>query len=288
MKKLRIPLIILLILAGAGFFLYPKLQVYLSQHNASVAIAGYSASVSGQDDQTIADELKAAQDYNSALSGQDIRDPFAPGSGAVLDSNYQNLLNVNGTMGYLVIPKINVNLPIYHGTSDATLQKGVGHLEGTSLPVGGAGTHAVLTGHTGLPSARLFTDLTELAEGDVFYVHVLSEVLAYQVDQIKVVEPTDTGDLQLTPGQDYVTLMTCTPYGINDHRLLVRGTRIAYDPQTEQNDIAKAPVLTTENRILLRAGIITAAVMLALIVIALLIRRGKNRKNKYQPKHLKK
>ncbi|MCL2343880.1 MAG: class C sortase, partial [Firmicutes bacterium] len=263
MKKIFI--VGLLVLLGVGLVFYPKIADYFSAKNASVAVENYAASVSKIDENAIAEELKKAEDYNSALTGEGIHDPFVPGSGSVMGADYLSLLNIDGTMGYLVIPEINVNLPIYHGASEETLRKGVGHLEGTSLPVGGEGTHAVLTGHTGLTNARLFTDLTELKRGDTFYVHVLGMVLAYQVDQIKVVEPADTSDLLPVEGKDYVTLVTCTPYRVNSHRLLVRGIRIPYTPATAQNTAAPAPVMTQENKLLLRAGLITAAAMLALI-----------------------
>ena len=137
-------------------------------------------------------------------------------------------------MGYVVIPKIDVNLPIYHGTSEEVLQKGVGHLQNTSLPVGGESTHAVLSGHTGLSSAKLFTDLDKLEEGNIFYIKTLGETFAYEVDQIKIVEPHETSDLLIESDKDYVTLVTCTPYGINSHRLLVRGTRIPYTEEVEK------------------------------------------------------
>ena len=140
-------------------------------------------------------------------------------------------------MGHVNIPEINVNLPIYHGTSEEVLQKGVGHLENTSLPVGGEDTHTVLSGHTGLPSAELFNNLSELEEGDEFYLHILGEVLAYKIDQIKVVEPQETSDLLIDPTKDYATLVTCTPYGVNSHRLLVRGTRIPYVENMENEQI---------------------------------------------------
>ena len=281
MKKVL--LVILLLAFGAGLIFYPEIADALSKKNASAAVQNYSAALSQVDAAAIAEELNRAQAYNNALTGTGIKDPFVPGSGVVLGEDYLSILNLGGTMGYVVIPKISVNLPIHHGTADETLRSGVGHLEGTSLPVGGPSTHAVLTSHAGLTNARLFTDLEELEIGDRFYVHVLDEVLAYQVDQIKVVEPQDTRDLIPVRDKDYVTLVTCTPYGVNSHRLLVRGTRIPYSPETRQTDEGKASGLTQEARTLLMAAAITAAVMLVPI-LTVVIRRG--RRDKYIPQHL--
>ena len=273
MKKILISLIILI---GASLFFYPKIAQYFSEKNASFAVQTYSEEVTEIDAETIAEEFQKARDYNKALSGENIGDPFMQGSGVVLSGEYQDILNIGGTMGYLVVPKIDVNLPIYHGTADSVLQKGIGHLEGTSFPVGGHGTNAVLTAHTGLNSAKLFTNLSEMKDGDIFYLNILNETLAYQVDQIKVVEPLDTSALKPVKGEDYVTLVTCTPYGINSHRLLVRGRRIPYDPETAQAQAAKATVFTAENRLLLTAALTTSAVMLVFILFAVLIRRRIN------------
>jgi sortase A len=178
-------------------------------------------------------------------------------------------------MGFIEIPKIKVRLPIYHGTADETLKMGVGHIEGTSFPVGGPKTHAVLTGHSGLTYARLFTELVELNKGDIFLVRVLDQTLAYEIDQIKVVEPTDTTDLGLYPNEDYVTLVTCTPYGINSHRLLVRGQRTEYVPDSEI--FTTEQEMTMEARILFLVGIPTAILMSILILIATFARERKRR-----------
>jgi len=262
----------LLTLAGIAVFSYPYVSSYLSKLHASRVVSAYAKNVAGTDPKILAAELKRAHDYNDDLAGNPVHDPFLAGSGIALDKNYLSLLNIDGVMGSVVIPKIGVNLPIYHGTAAETLTKGIGHLEGTSLPVGGDRTHAVLTGHTGLSYARMFTDLTELKVGDEFFIQVLGQTLAYQVDQIKVVLPENTTDLRLFPGHDYVTLLTCTPYGINDHRLLVRGTRVPSHPGDEK----KAPStkgLTYEQKLALITGLITAAVMTLLIVVASLVQR---------------
>lgn len=200
--------------------------------NQSSEIEAYEDDMESLDEDAIISELQAAQEYNKTLFGTTVlSDPFDPDAGEETDAEYESLLNLSGNsvMARIEIPVIGIDLPVYHGTSDEVLRKGAGHLRKTSLPVGGKGTHAVITGHTGLSSARLFTDLNLMAEGDIFLIHCLDQTLAYQVDSIKIVEPTETDDLRIDPEQDYVTLVTCTPYGINTHRLLVRGTRIPYE-----------------------------------------------------------
>ena len=200
----------------------------------------YEQTVTAQDDALLAEEWAKAEEYNENLAGDPVHDPFVPGSGYALPDNYLDVLNIDGVMGRITIPKIGVDLPIYHGTDAETLEKGVGHIESTSLPIGGEYRHAVLTGHRGLPSSELFTRLDELEPGDQFYLHVLDATLAYQVDQILTVEPQELETLVAEPGQDYVTLVTCTPYGINTHRMLVRGTRVPYVPEAEQSTQAAA------------------------------------------------
>jgi len=276
-QAIKIIAICLLALAGIAVFSYPYLASWLSKLHGSRVVATYSKTVAKADPQVIAAELKRAHDYNDDLAGDPVHDPFIPGSGMALDKDYLSILNVDGMMGSISIPEISVDLPIYHGTSADTLSQGIGHLEGTSLPVGGLRTHAVLTGHTGLSYAKMFTDLTELKLGDQFYIHVLGQTLAYQIDQIKVVKPGDTHDLRLFPGHDYVTLLTCTPYGINDHRLLVRGTRVPYDPKKEEH-AAKRGGLTYEQKLALISGLATAAVMLFFIVVTSHLQRKRRKK----------
>lgn len=230
-KKLSSILICLIFLFGLGIMLYPMISNLYSEHNQIQSINNYEKAIENMNDNEIQEAIELAQKYNESLVGNVIlTDPFDVDLQKELSSEYEHLLNIDGDgiMGYVNIPEINVNLAIYHGTNEEVLQKGVGHLENTSLPVGGEGTHTVLSGHTGLPSAKLFNNLSELEEGDEFYIHVLGEVLAYKVDQIKVVEPHDTSDLLIDSTKDYATLVTCTPYGVNSHRLLVRGIRIAY------------------------------------------------------------
>lgn len=225
----------LLLLAGLCVLAYPFVSDRIATRAHVAAVVDYQNGVKALPTQEEKRLLQQARDYNARLGGTAVEDPFTQGSQP--DTEYEDQLSVGGVMGSIQIPEIGVDLPIYHGTSDQTLAKGVGHLYGTSLPVGGAGTHAVLTGHRGLPSATLFTDLDKLKEGDRFYIEVLDETLAYQVDQIKVVEPTDTTALQIEPGKDYVTLLTCTPYGINSHRLLVRGARVEMPPQQAKQEV---------------------------------------------------
>lgn len=229
-----------LFFGGAAVFCYPAVSNYLNQKNQAQVVQNYEQAVAGQDEDFLAEEWAKAEEYNENLAGDPVHDPFVPGSGYALPDNYMDVLNLDGVMGRITIPKIDVDLPIYHGTDAETLEKGVGHIEATSLPIGGEYRHAVLTGHRGLPSAELFTRLDELEQGDRFYIHVLDATLAYRVDQILTVEPQELENLVAEPGQDYVTLVTCTPYGINTHRLLVRGTRVPYVPEEEQTAQAES------------------------------------------------
>lgn len=226
---------IITLLFFVGVLLYPTVSDYLSRIHSSQVIQSYEKSIVGLDQETRNKMLQDAQAYNSSLIGkEELYDPFA--SIEKVDKYYMSLLNPNGdgVMGYIQIPEIDVKLPIYHTTSEKVLQKGVGHLQGTSLPVGGKSTHVALSGHRGLPSSSLFTDLDLLEIGDIFYIEVLGNTSAYQIDQIKTVLPTETQDLEIVEGEDYVTLITCTPYSVNTHRLLVRGTRIDYQKAIEE------------------------------------------------------
>lgn len=234
-KKSKVMPIIssILFMAGACIFFYPTVSNYIAEKNQASVIQEYQETVQKDDIENVEAEWAKAEEYNENLAGDPVHDPFVPGSGYALPENYLDVLNVNGIMGYIEIPKISVYLPIYHGTSEEVLEKGVGHIESTSLPIGGQYRHAVLTGHRGLPSAELFTNLDKLKEGDYFYIHVLDQTLAYKVDQIKTVQPRDLEDLVAAPGEDYITLVTCTPYAVNTHRLLVRGSRTDYVPPEE-------------------------------------------------------
>lgn len=238
-RKLSIILMSLIFLSGLGIMLYPVISNAYMEYKQKSVITNYEETVKEMPKDTKNEELERASDYNKLLIGTAIvTDPFDPEAQKKLEesSDYFNILNLDekGLMGYVVIPKIDVNLPIYHGTSEEVLQKGVGHLQNTSLPVGGESTHAVLSGHTGLSSAKLFTDLDKLEEGNIFYIKTLGETFAYEVDQIKIVEPHETSDLLIESDKDYVTLVTCTPYSVNTHRLLVRGTRVPYTEEVEE------------------------------------------------------
>ncbi len=234
-------LIIIVFIAGLSLLLYPLVSDLYNTWVHDSMIASYDEEVSKIPAADYSEWFAKAENYNARLIGQGVPDAFAVHE-KTEDEDYTSQLSFrdDGMMGYIVIPRIDVNLPIYHYTSDESMQKGVGHLQGSALPVGGASTHCVLSAHRGLPSAAMFTDLDQLQVGDRFYLKVLDRTCAYQIDQVKVVEPDDTSDLDVTQGEDYCTLVTCTPYGVNSHRLLVRGHRIEYDPADEASDSANA------------------------------------------------
>lgn len=234
MKKKAGNLVICIIfLAGLSLLLYPFVANQWNNYRQKQLISGYEQVVSEKEAAEGIDydaERKKAEDYNEALLPCVLPDSFALAESNGVDPVYMNTLNIAGDemMGSVEIPKINIKIPIYHTTEEEVLNKGAGHLEGSSLPVGGANTHAVISAHRGLPSASLFTDLDQLKEGDHFLIHVLNETLCYEVDKISVVKPEDTSALAVEDGQDLVTLLTCTPYGVNTERLLVRGHRVPY------------------------------------------------------------
>lgn len=264
---------ILLLIAGLLTLGYPSISKYFSDRNSSYTTDAYDKKVQAMDAERLKKLWQEAEEYNENLTGSPVHDPFVPGSGIVMPKNYYQVLNVNGVMASVEIPNINVKLPIYHGTSEAVLKKAVGHLEGSTLPIGGKGRHAVITGHTGLANAKIFTDLVELKKGDKFYIRVLDKTLAYKIDQIQVIEPEHTEPLKTVTGKDYVTLLTCTPYGVNSHRLLVRGVRTKYDAK-EQKKIEKTG-LTKEQKLLILAAVITSGIML-LVIIGVTIYRRRN------------
>lgn len=232
--RLKLGFAALMILSGVGVASYPVISNMVAQRHASTAIQNYDDTVKSMDTEKLDAAKEAARRYNEQLGSALDRD--AAGEAEETGTSYVDLIDVGESLGYITIPKIDVNLPIYEGTSDDVLLKGVGHLEGSSYPLGGENTHSVLTGHRGLAEAVLFTDLDKLQEGDKFYLHIMDEVLAYQVDQVKVVLPEETDDLTIVQGQDYCTLVTCTPYAINTHRMLVRGTRVPYNGEEENGD----------------------------------------------------
>ena len=217
--------------------LYPLAGELLSERYHSDIETTYTAAIADTDDVELTAQREAAQQYNAMLSGAAITE----GGTSAPPLAYAQQLTVGGVMCYIDIPKINVYLPVQHGTGAETLEKSVGHVVGTSLPVGGSSTHAVLSAHSGLASSKLFSDIDQLEVGDVFYIHVLGEALAYKVDAINTVLPTDTSLLQIADGKDLVTLVTCTPFGVNTHRLLVRGHRIPYTPEQATAAAAEKP-----------------------------------------------
>ena len=263
-------LLVLALLAGLSLLLYPSVSDYWNSFHQTRAIASYVQEVEQLDEDQCRQLWQAAQAYNEALVK---RGTAAMSEGDL--AQYEQMLNVagNGVMGYIEIPSIQCSLPIYHGTDDAVLQIAVGHLEWTSLPVGGASTHSVISGHRGLPSAKLFTNLDQLREGDTFLLRVLDQVLTYEVDQILIVEPQDTSALAIVEGQDYCTLVTCTPYGVNTHRLLVRGHRIENTREAGTVQIA-ADAVQIEPLIV---APIAAIPMLLLLLIGLLVPRKPKR-----------
>ncbi len=235
---------ILIILSGIVLLCYPSFANFINRKFESKEIENYNDQIDDMNDQDIKNTLLLAQQYNASLPATYPADPFTG----------ENIRDFTGTdfedffmvqqgnmLGYVEIPNINVYLPIYYGVSEEVLQKGAGLVDNTSLPIGGEGTHAVISAHTGLASKKMFTDLTEMKEGDIFFIHVLDMDLAYKVDQIKVVLPENVEDLLIQEGKDYVTLLTCTPFGINDHRLLVRGERIDYDFSKDSDTEWKMP-----------------------------------------------
>lgn len=261
---------------GVLIVAYPTISDWWNSFHQTRAIASYTEKVAAMDTVDTERMLKEAEEYNAGLVDKEGR--FAPSDEEL--EEYKGILDVTGTgiMGYVEIPKLHISLPVYHGSEDTVLQIAVGHLEGTSFPVGGTGTHAVLTGHRGLPSARLFTDIDQLTDGDHFMVHVLNRTVTYEVDQIHIVLPEEMEDLAIDPEKDYCTLITCTPYGINSHRLLVRGRRV--DNDVEIMDVAAdaqqvQPGLTA-------LGIAIPILTLALIYILIMTSRRAARKKSRQ------
>ena len=275
MKKKGIHLItillVLIFLLGLSLLLYPAVSDYWNSKHQTRAIAVYSEEVSGLDEDQYQALWEAAAAYNASLLERDNAYLLTEEQKAA----YEQLLNVSGLgiMGYIEIPSIDCSLPIYHGTEESVLQIAIGHLEWTSLPVGGESTHCVLSGHRGLPSAKLFTNLDKLQEGDVFLLRVLDEVLTYEVDQILIVEPQETGALRIVEGEDYCTLVTCTTYGINTHRLLVRGHRIENAPEAR---LVRVTADAVQIEPLLVAPIVALPMLLLLLILLLLPKRPKN------------
>ncbi len=243
MKKKVVKVVLIVgFIIGLVISLYPLISNMYAKKSQMSVITNYQKEIDNSNEQRIVQEKDLANTYNRKLNQTVIlSDPFDPNAISMADEKYYEILNFtdDNVMAYIKIPRIDVNLPIYHGTDSEHMLKGVGHLVGTSLPVGGNDTHSVLSAHSGLSSADLFTNLANLDNGDLFYIYVLDEILAYEVDNIKVVKPTETDDLRIVKGEDYITLVTCTPFGINSHRLLVRGHRVEYNPDKEKQEAKK-------------------------------------------------
>ncbi len=289
MKKRNLTKIVFVLLPimffAIGFFLffYPIVSNYLEKKNQATVIQEYEEEVKNESQDKIQQKWNAAKKYNENLTGEYVQDPFLLQDKYDLSNKYLDILNINGIMGYIDIPKINVHIPIYHGSSKDVLEKGIGHLESTALPIGGASTHSILTGHRGLPSSRLFTDLDKLKIGDLFYIQILDEVHAYKVDRIDTIKPDELKKLTIYEGEDYITLITCTPYGINTHRLLVRGSRTEYIP--EEREIPKSGFVEVMNIdkyqiIGITIGIVLLIIILILILVFIELKRKKDKEEK--------
>lgn len=270
-NKITTWILVLALLAGLSLLLYPTVSDYWNSLHASQAVATYAEDVKSIDKTQYDELLAAAHSYNESLHTR-TNDFYLTDE---QQAAYDTLLNIGqtGIMGYIEIPVIKLSLPIYHGTSDSVLQIAVGHLDWTSLPVGGTGTHCVLSGHRGLPSAKLFTNLDQMKTGDTFVIRVLDEVLMYEVDQILIVEPNNTSALTIEAGKDLCTLVTCTPYGINSHRLLIRGHRVENTPEAKMIRVV-ADAIQIEPLIV--APVVAAPVLLILFVMLMLPKRKKH------------
>lgn len=268
-KNISTIILVLIFFVGLSLLLYPTISDYWNSFHQSRAIATYAEAVAELDDEDHEKMWQEAEAYNQKLSYQPNRWNLTEEE----EEEYNRILDVGGTgiMGYIEIPEIKVSLPIYHGTDEGVLQIAVGHIPGSSLPVGGIGTHSVVSGHRGLPSAKLFTNLDELDEGDVFMIRVLDETLTYEVDKISIVEPDDLTGLEIDPELDLCTLVTCTPYGVNSHRLLVRGHRI---PNLEDDSIRVTADAMQVDRLIV-ASAIAVPILLILIIWVLVHYRKK-------------
>lgn len=274
-----------LFLTALGLTLYPLISNYVNQKYASEIQTAYQELIQQTDDSVLQETKQRAIAYNLAIT-PGTADAYSEESLLSAAEDYDDQLDIagNGIMGYVEIPKIQVNLPIYHGTDAEVLDRGVGHLLGSSLPVGGENTHTILSGHSGMASQKMFTDLEQLTQGDVFYLNILNETLAYQVTEINTVLPYETELLGIVPGEDLCTLVTCTPYGINTHRLLVRGSRIPYEEAAvlEEENVSAEPVASTWEAKYLQGLLIGCAATVGVSAIVFLVVRIKK-----HPRHHK-
>ena len=284
-NSIKYLVVFLLFLMAICLLVYPYIANYVFEHRADSVIDAVEKSTDAIPDEEKEAAIQEAREYNAYIANGTVKltDPFTADQSYDGVDEYESLLRSSddGVMGYVEIPVIDVSLPIYHGTSEEVLQKGVGHLQGTSLPVGGESTHTVLTGHTGLSHAKLFTDLTEVKEGDIFFLYVMGGKLAYQVDQIEVVLPSELDNLYVEQGKDLCTLVTCTPYGVNSHRLLVRGVRTDYqeavdNPDTYQSEDVESKWMAEYKRaLLISIGCFAGGLVIATIILCIRA-RGKS------------
>ena len=291
-RKLAIFGILLIFIAGVGVMSYPLVSSVINNIDSRNHVEEYTKTTKQMSSEETLEMLKQAEKYNHSLTNNVIiTDPFDKEAYEKIGADYEDALNVdgNGLIGYIDIPKINVYLPIYHGTTEDILAKGAGHLQNTSLPIGGESTHSVISAHTAYPGETFFDYLTDMEEGDEFFVHVLDRVLKYEVDSIKVVLPEETDDLRVVKGEDYVTLLTCTPYSVNTHRLLVRGKRVEYDDSKYITTGASAASFGDEGIFFLgykipywaAALIIVGFIAIVVIIVIICLKRSKKKKRYY-------
>lgn len=279
----------LMFLLGFAILIYPTVSNQWNTYRQNQLISSYEELIGKMAEEDFTKEWEKANAFNDTIIHNNIfGDVFGENGDDIKNTEYWQILNVgnDGVMGYVSIPKINIKLSIYHGTADDVLQTGIGHLNGTKLPIGGESTHSVLAAHRGLPSARLFTDIDQLERGDMFYIHVLDETLAYQVDQILDMVDKDDNEtlqkaLQIEEGQDYVTLFTCTPYGVNSHRLLVRGTRVPYNGEEEiESTAAESMLKSIQNYYMIYLILGLSVTLLVILLMRFLIKPGKKKHKK--------
>lgn len=279
----------LMFLLGFAILIYPTVSNQWNTYRQNQLISSYEELIGKMAEEDFTKEWEKANAFNDTIIHNNIfGDVFGENGDDIKNTEYWQILNVgnDGVMGYVSIPKINIKLSIYHGTADDVLQTGIGHLNGTKLPIGGESTHSVLAAHRGLPSARLFTDIDQLERGDMFYIHVLDETLAYQVDQILDMVDKDDDEtlqkaLQIEEGQDYVTLFTCTPYGVNSHRLLVRGTRVPYNGEEEiESTAAESMLKSIQNYYMIYLILGLSVTLLVILLMKFLIKPGKKKHKK--------
>lgn len=283
-RNLMITLIsIVMFLLGICIFLYPTVSNYLAKRQYKELINNYTTQSKEIPEEDLSSEYEKALKYNKSLAGEEVYDPFIPGSGYALPDNYNDVLNINndGIMGYIEIPKISVKIPIFHGSSPEVLQNGIGHLETSALPIGGLGNNPVLTGHRGLPSAELFTRLDELKKGDLIYLTVLKDNLAYKVTNIIEIEPGDISKLGAYKDRDMITLITCTPYGINTHRLVIQADRTEFNKEEKESIKPKYTFKLSEGTIIRFMGIILG--LICLYIALKLLKKREYKKNKAIP-----